>query len=68
MQADIHPAYHQVNITCSCGNEFAIHSTAKASEMNIDVCNACHPAYTGKHRSVDTGGRLSRFKERYAKS
>lgn len=67
MQADIHPAYHQVNVTCSCGNKFVIQSTTGKDAMSVDVCNKCHPAYTGKQRDADTGGRLSKFKKRYSK-
>jgi len=67
MQADIHPAYHQVDVTCSCGNKFVIQSTSGSKTMTVDVCNKCHPAYTGKHRTVDSGGRLAKFKSRYKK-
>jgi large subunit ribosomal protein L31 len=67
MQANIHPAYHQVNVTCSCGNKFTIQSASGSDSMTVDVCNKCHPAYTGKQRDVDAGGRLSKFKQRYSK-
>ncbi len=30
------------------------------------MCSVCHPFYTGKHKLVDTGGRLDKFKKRYA--
>lgn len=60
MKADIHPAYEKIVITCSCGNHFETGSTLCAP-LHIEVCNACHPYYTGKHRVVDTAGQVERF-------
>ena len=67
MQANIHPAYHEVGVTCSCGNQFNINSTQKSDKLALDVCNKCHPFYTGKSKEMDTGGRLGRFRDRYKK-
>jgi large subunit ribosomal protein L31 len=33
--------------------------------LNLDVCSACHPFYTGKHKVVDAGGRVDRFRKRF---
>lgn len=65
MKSDIHPNYKDINVTCSCGNTFASRSTYKADVLRIDVCNACHPFYTGKHKVMDTSGRVDQFMKRY---
>ena len=60
-----HPTLHDVDVRCaSCGTSFEIRSTAQA--MSIDICSNCHPAYTGRERSVATGGRIDRFNRRRA--
>lgn len=64
MKADIHPNYVDITATCSCGNVIKTRSTM-AKNINIDVCNACHPFYTGKQKMLDTGGRIDRFKQRF---
>ena len=64
MKADIHPKYEEMTATCSCGNVIKVRSTL-GKDMNLDVCSACHPFYTGKQRNVDTGGRVDRFKKRF---
>jgi large subunit ribosomal protein L31 len=65
MKAGIHPEYQEVTVTCSCGNSFVTRSTAE-KELHIEVCSACHPFYTGKQKITDTGGRVERFRRRYA--
>ena len=65
MQADIHPNYQDLTATCSCGNVIQTKST-RGGEMHLDVCSKCHPFYTGKQKVVDTGGRIDRFKKRFA--
>ena len=65
MKADIHPKYGSMKATCSCGNVIETASTL-AKEIHIDVCSNCHPFYTGKQKVVDTGGRIDRFKKRFA--
>ncbi|HEY7931348.1 MAG TPA: 50S ribosomal protein L31 [Acidimicrobiales bacterium] len=64
MQTEIHPQYGEATVTCSCGNTFTTKST-KAS-MTVELCNECHPFFTGKQKLVDTGGRVERFQRRYA--
>ena len=66
MKKDIHPAYTDTHVTCTCGNTFTTRSTAKAGSMHADVCSQCHPFYTGKQKILDTGGRVARFEKRYA--
>lgn len=63
MKADLHPKYEAAVIHCSCGNEIKTRSTRDA--MQLDVCNACHPFYTGEQRIIDTAGRVERFNRRY---
>ncbi|MDX1594297.1 MAG: 50S ribosomal protein L31 [Gammaproteobacteria bacterium] len=66
MKAGIHPEYQEVTVTCSCGNSFVTRSTAD-KELHVEVCSSCHPFYTGKQKITDTGGRVERFRRRYAK-
>jgi large subunit ribosomal protein L31 len=68
MQKDIHPAYVDTTVTCTCGNTFVTRSTASAGTIRSDVCSQCHPFYTGKQKILDTGGRVARFEKRYAAS
>jgi large subunit ribosomal protein L31 len=66
MKADIHPDYVLATVRCSCGNEFTTRSTQP--EIRVELCNQCHPFYTGKQKLVDSGGRVERYRQRYAKS
>ena len=68
MKKDIHPTYVETTVTCTCGNTFTTRSTAQSGSIHADVCSACHPFYTGKQKILDTGGRVARFEQRYAKS
>jgi large subunit ribosomal protein L31 len=67
MKADIHPKYDAIQVVCACGNVFETRSTMGRETMRIDVCNACHPFYTGKHKIVDTAGRVETFMRRYTR-
>jgi large subunit ribosomal protein L31 len=67
VKTDIHPQYDKTNVTCSCGNTFETRST-KPGDMHIELCNECHPFFTGKQKVVDAGGRVERFQKRYGKS
>ena len=64
MQADIHPAYDLTTVVCSCGNTFTTRST-KTGDISVELCNECHPFFTGKQKLVDSGGRVERFQRRY---
>ena len=60
-----HPNLHLVDVRCSsCGASFGIRTTAEA--LVVDVCSNCHPAYTGRARTVVSGGRIERFNRRSA--
>ncbi|MBI2860459.1 MAG: 50S ribosomal protein L31 [Chloroflexi bacterium] len=64
MKEKIHPKYYpEARVVCSCGNTFTIGSTRK--ELRVELCNKCHPFYTGARRVLDTAGRVERFKKRY---
>ena len=64
MKKDIHPQYVETKVTCGCGNSFTTRSTRK--EMKVDICNACHPFYTGKLKYVDSAGRIEKFNAKFA--
>ncbi|MBA8795556.1 large subunit ribosomal protein L31 [Friedmanniella endophytica] len=67
MKSNIHPAYGETTVTCTCGNTFTTRSTAADGVIRAETCSQCHPFYTGKQRILDTGGRVARFEKRYAK-
>jgi large subunit ribosomal protein L31 len=64
MKQGIHPEYVETHVTCSCGNTFTTRSIKP--ELHVELCNQCHPFYTGKQKLVDTGGRVERFQKKYA--
>lgn len=67
MKKKIHPEYHNdAKIACSCGN--IIEAGSILPEMKVEICAACHPFYTGKKKSLDTTGRVDRFKKLAEKS
>ena len=63
MKQGIHPEYVESTVTCSCGNTFQTRSTSPS--MRVDVCNKCHPFYTGTQRIVDAAGQVERFRKRF---
>ena len=65
MKKQIHPDYVVTTVTCSCGNTFTTRSVKP--ELHVELCNNCHPFYTGKQKLVDTGGRVERFQRKYAR-
>ncbi|ADN09960.1 50S ribosomal protein L31 [Sulfurimonas autotrophica] len=65
MKKGIHPELVDCTVTCACGNTFVTKS--QKSEMKIDICNECHPFFTGSERMVDTAGRIEKFNARYNK-
>lgn len=66
MKKDIHPKYFPATkATCACGNTFTTGSTKE--ELNVEICSACHPFYTGKEKLIDTAGRVDRFRKMQTK-
>ncbi len=67
MKKDIHGQYFDdAVITCACGAQYTVGSSEK--EINIEICSACHPFYTGLDKVLDTAGRVDRFKKKLAKT
>ncbi len=63
MKPEIHPEYHEVVVVCACGNTFETRSTKP--ELRLEVCNECHPFFTGKQRLLDSAGRVEKFQRKY---
>ncbi|MBH07361.1 MAG: 50S ribosomal protein L31 [Phycisphaeraceae bacterium] len=63
MKANIHPEYQDCQVTCACGNSFATRSTRP--KISVEICNECHPFYTGKQKFVDTAGRVEKFQKKF---
>jgi large subunit ribosomal protein L31 len=66
MKEGIHPQYTEATVKCGCGNSFTTRSTA--SDIKLDICNICHPFFTGKLKFVDTAGRIEKFKTKFGTS
>ena len=65
MKKDIHGEYFaDAIVTCACGAKYTVGSTKK--EIEVEICSACHPFYTGQEKVLDTAGRVDRFKKRVA--
>ena len=63
MKKGIHPEYGLCTVRCTCGNTWVTRSTV--SELTVDLCDKCHPFYTGQQKLVDTGGRVQRFSDKF---
>ncbi len=64
MKTEIHPTYFpEATVTCSCGNTWVTGATKP--QIKVEICNACHPFFTGEQRIVDTEGRVERLKRRF---
>jgi large subunit ribosomal protein L31 len=59
----IHPKYQEVEVRCACGNTFKTRSTK--TELHLEICNMCHPFFTGRQKLIDTEGRVERFTKRF---
>ena len=64
MKQGIHPEYHpEARVVCSCGAVYTTGSTKP--ELKVEICNQCHPFFTGEQRIVDTEGRVERLRRRF---
>ncbi|MCH8825445.1 MAG: 50S ribosomal protein L31 [Chloroflexi bacterium] len=64
MKTGIHPEYHaEAVVTCSCGSTYITGSTKP--ELRVEICNKCHPFFTGEQRIIDTEGRVERLRRRF---
>jgi large subunit ribosomal protein L31 len=66
MKDKIHPETKETQFVCACGNKFTALSTL-GGEHHVEICNACHPFFTGKEKLIDTAGRIEKFNRRYGK-
>lgn len=64
MKEGIHPKYEVCEVVCACGNTFKTRSVK--GNIKVDICSNCHPFYTGKHKILDTEGRVEKFKKKYS--
>jgi large subunit ribosomal protein L31 len=65
MKKDTHPTYFEnAKVTCACGNSFTTGSTVE--KIDIEICSACHPFYTGKQKLLDTAHRIEKFEKKVA--
>lgn len=63
MKSNIHPTYFDdAKIVCSCGNTFTTGATV--AEVHVELCNKCHPFYTGQQKFVDTASRIDKFRKK----
>lgn len=66
MKDGIHPEYHEVLVTCACGEKFFCGTTKKGNDvLKVDICSKCHPFFTGKQKFIDNSGRIEKFNSRY---
>ncbi len=64
MKEKIHPPYGAATIRCACGNVIETRSTLQGT-VQVEICSACHPFFTGKQKLMDTAGRIDRFKKKF---
>ncbi len=62
MKEKIHPEFNELKLKCTCGQEHIFGSTSK--ELKIEICSACHPFYTGNEKTLDSAGRVDKFRKR----
>ena len=65
MKDAIHPQYFETTVKCACGN--VIETRATKADIKVEICSNCHPFFTGKHKLIDTEGRVERFLNKYKK-
>ncbi len=67
MKKDTHPDYHEITVVMTDGTTYKTRSTwGKAGDtIKLDVDSKSHPAWTGVHRLIDSGGQLAKFNKRF---
>ena len=63
MKKGLHPNYELCEIRCACGNVIKTKTTKK--NMEVEICSACHPFFTGQQKFINRGGRVEKFKNKY---
>lgn len=68
MKKDIHPDYHEITVQMTDGSSFTTRTTwgKEGDVLKLDIDSKSHPAWTGVHRLLDTGGQLAKFNKRFA--
>lgn len=67
MKKNIHPVYYDnAKVICACGNTFTVGSTKEL--IHVELCNKCHPFYTGKQKFVDAVGRIEKFQKKVSRA
>jgi len=68
MKADIHPDYHEITVVMTDGTEYKTRSTwgKEGDVLRLEIDPKSHPAWTGQHRMIDSGGQVAKFKKRFA--
>ena len=67
MKKGINPTFYtDAQVICACGNKFTVGSTKE--KIEVEICSACHPFFTGQEKVMDTAGRVEKFKTRMAKA
>ncbi|MCR9257972.1 MAG: 50S ribosomal protein L31 [Alphaproteobacteria bacterium] len=68
MKADIHPDYHEITVVMTDGTEYKTRSTwgKEGDVLRLEIDPKSHPAWTGQHRMLDSGGQVAKFKKRFA--
>ncbi|TSC91714.1 MAG: large subunit ribosomal protein L31 [Parcubacteria group bacterium Licking1014_17] len=59
MKKDIHPTYYETSVKCACGNKWTTGSTVP--KISLEICDKCHPFYTGREKFVDKRGRIEKI-------
>lgn len=67
MKKQIHAKTYIVTVNCNCGNTFNLKLSVDIKNLNIEVCNNCHPFYTGKQKIIDVAGRVDKFYKKFNK-
>ena len=63
MKKGIHENYVDTKVTCACGNTFTVKSNKP--EIQLEVCNQCHPFFTGKQGTAKKAGNVEKFNKKY---
>ncbi len=66
MKKEIHPEYKETTITCACGE--VIHTRCTKPNIKVEICSKCHPFFTGKHKLIDSAGRVEKFMKKYGRT
>lgn len=67
MKKNVHPKCNSIKFKCACGNVFDLVLAMETTTLNIEVCNECHPFYTGQQKIIDVSGRVDNFYKKFGK-